>query len=57
MTLNAPSQVMFLISLVLAVLGLIGYLVPTIPVISIYPFWFALIGYIVLAAGTLMKSE
>ena len=56
MTLNAPKQIIFIIAVVLAVLALIGVLVPTVPVLSGYAFWILLVGFIVLAGGVLMKG-
>lgn len=53
--LNAPTQVMFLVSLVLAALAVIGFFV-TIPFISMYAFWLAVAGYVVLAAGCVLKG-
>lgn len=55
MNLSAPTQPIFLISLVLAVLAIIGFFV-SIPFVSAYAFWFAIVGYIVLAVGCLMKG-
>ena len=51
MTLNAPSQLFFWVSLVVAVLGLILYFA----VGQTLGFWLALVGYIVLAVGCMMK--
>ncbi|MEX2128890.1 MAG: hypothetical protein WD871_11725 [Xanthobacteraceae bacterium] len=56
MNLNAPTQIVFIISLIIAVLALIGHFVPTIPYVSSYSFWLAIIGYVVLAAGCMMKG-
>jgi|APFEC2959095136_1045048.scaffolds.fasta_scaffold14393_1 hypothetical protein len=53
--LNAPSRVVFLISLALAILALLGALV-IIPVITQYAFWLAILAYVVLALGTIMKG-
>jgi len=53
--LNAPTQMIFLISLALAILAVLGLFV-TIPFVSIYAFWVAIIAYIVLAAGCVMKN-
>ena len=53
--LNAPTQMVFLISLALAVLAILALFV-TIPVVSAYAFWVAIIAYVVLAAGCLMKN-
>jgi hypothetical protein len=56
MRLNAPTQVVFFISLILVILALIGLFVPGTPFLSPYAFWIAIVGYIVLAAGCLMKG-
>jgi hypothetical protein len=53
--LNAPTQVMFLVSLVIVLLAVIGLFI-NIPVISVYAFWIAVIGYGVLVAGCTMKG-
>jgi hypothetical protein len=55
MNLNAPTQVVFVISLIIAVLALIGHFVQ-IPFVSEYKFWVAIVAYVVLAAGCLMKG-
>ncbi len=54
-TLNAPARVTFLISLALAIIALLGALV-IIPVITQYAFWLAILAYIVLALGVIMKG-
>jgi hypothetical protein len=53
--LNAPSQLTFLIALVLAVLGVLAIFV-SIPFVSGYAFWFVTVGFIVLALGCVMKG-
>jgi len=53
--LNAPTQLVFLISLALAILAVLGLFV-NIPFVSIYAFWVAIIAYVVLAAGCVMKN-
>jgi len=53
--LNAPTQIIFLISLALVLLAVIGLFV-TIPYISMYAFWVAVVGYVVLAAGCVLKG-
>jgi len=55
MRLSAPTQVVFIISLILAVLALIGFFV-VIPFVTAYAFWLAIIAYVVLAAGCLMSG-
>jgi hypothetical protein len=56
MNLSAPTQAVFWISVILAVLALCGFFVAGIPIISAYPFWIAIIAYIVLAAGCMMAG-
>lgn len=53
--LNAPTQIVFLISLALAILAVVGLFV-AIPFVSLYAFWFAIAGYVVLAAGCVLKG-
>jgi len=55
MRLNAPTQIVFMISLALAVLALIGHFV-AIPYVTAYQFWVAIVGYAVLAAACVMKN-
>ena len=54
-TLNAPSQVVFLISLTLVAIAVIGYLV-AIPYIGQHPSIVMTLAYVVLAAGCVMKG-
>lgn len=55
MKLTPPKQSTFWIALILAVLGLLGTFV-SIPLVSANAFWFALLGYVVLAAGNYVKG-
>jgi ABC-type transport system involved in multi-copper enzyme maturation permease subunit len=55
MKLSAPSQVMFLIAIVLAALGVVGK-VAAVAMLAGYAFWLLLAGFVVLAAGCLMKG-
>jgi hypothetical protein len=55
MRLNAPTQLVFLISLALAILALVGHFV-TIPFVSAYQFWVAIVAYVVLAAACVLKG-
>ena len=55
MRLNAPTKIIFLVSLVLVALALISRFTP-IPYVTQYQFWVALIGYLVLVAGVTMKG-
>lgn len=52
---HAPTQMIFIISLVLAVIGLLGA-VTTILVLPIAPMWWMTVAYIVLAAGCVMRG-
>ena len=56
MNLSAPTMPVFLISLVLAALAVLGVLVKTIPFVSSYAFWLAIAAYVVLALGNLLKD-
>ena len=56
MSLNAPTKMVFLISLVLAVLALLGTWVISIPVIGGNAFLVMLLAYVVLAAGNILKG-
>ncbi len=55
MNLNAPTKIVFLISLLLAVLAILGMFV-AIPVVSGNAALVAIIAYAVLAAGNLLKG-
>jgi hypothetical protein len=55
MKLNPPTKVAFWISVVLALLGLLGSFV-SIPVVSAYAFWFVVIGYVVLLGSLFVKG-
>ena len=55
MNLSAPTQPIFLISLVLAVLAVLSIYM-SIPVVSGNAFWVAIIAYVVLLVGNLAKG-
>ena len=55
MNLSAPTKPVFIISLILAVLAVIGMFV-VIPVITPHAFWVAIIAYIVLAIGNVARG-
>jgi hypothetical protein len=55
MNLSPPTTAVFVISLILAVLAIIGTFVP-IPLISAYAFWVAIIAYVMLAVGNLFRG-
>ena len=55
MNLSPPTTAVFIISVVLAVLAIIGTFV-AIPVINANAFWVAIIAYIILAVGNLFRG-
>lgn len=55
MNLSAPTMPVFLISLILAILALLGVFV-AIPFVTPNAFWIAIIAYIVLMVGNLAKG-
>ena len=52
--LHAPAMWVFVLSLVIAVIAVVGVFTP-IPYITAYGIWVAILGYIVLAVGNLVK--
>lgn len=56
MNLNAPTQMIFIIAVVLAIIALVGYLVPTIAIIGVYSFWIMTVAFVVLTAGVLFRG-
>jgi hypothetical protein len=55
MRLTPPKKIVFWISVILAVLGLIAYFV-SIPFLSEYKFWVVFIGYVLLFLGNAVKG-
>jgi hypothetical protein len=55
MTLSAPTQVVFWISVILAIIALVGFFV-VVPYVTAYAFWIAIAAYVVLALGCLMRG-
>jgi len=55
MNLYAPSVPIFVVSLVFAALALIGHVV-LLPYVTLYGFWVAIIAYVILAVGNVMKT-
>lgn len=54
MRLTAPTQIIFLISAAIVILAVLVVLA-IIPALPISAFWVAVIGYVVLAGGCLLK--
>ncbi|MEZ2333575.1 hypothetical protein AB6802_27970 [Mesorhizobium sp. RCC_202] len=55
MNLSAPTQIVFIISLVIAVIGLLAA-VNVLAFIPLASVWIMLVAYVVLAAGCLMRG-
>ena len=55
MNLSAPSQTMFIIAVVVAIIAIIGVFV-SIPFISAYAFWILVLGFVILAGACLMRG-
>jgi len=55
MNLSAPTQPIFFISLILAILALLGEYM-AIPVVSGNGFWVAIIAYVILLVGNVAKG-
>ena len=55
MTLHAPAMWVFILSVVLAVLAVVGIFVE-IPFVSMYAFWIAVLAYVVLALGNILTA-
>lgn len=55
MKLNAPTQTLWIVSVVLGGLGILSELV-SIPSVSPYSFWLLAIGFIVLLIATMTKG-
>ena len=55
MNLSPPTPAVFVISLILALLAIVGKFV-AIPFITEHGFWVAVIAYVVLAVGNLLRG-
>jgi len=55
MKIKSPKNITFWIAVVLAVLGLLGFLV-TIPLLTGLAFWLVLVGFILLALGCVLPG-
>jgi len=53
---NAPHHTTVIISVILFALAILGAIFPYAPVIGVLGFWLALVGYLLLLAGCLMKG-
>ena len=55
MSLSPPTTVVFVVSIILAVLAIIGAFVP-IPFITEHGLWVAIVAYIILAIGNIFRG-
>jgi hypothetical protein len=55
MSLSPPTTVVFVVSIILAVLAIIGAFVP-IPFITEHGFWVAVVAYVILACGNIFRG-
>jgi len=55
MNLSAPSQMMFIIAVVVAIIAILGYFI-SIPFISAYAFWILVLAFVILAGACLMRG-
>jgi hypothetical protein len=53
MKLSAPKKIVFYVSLVLIIAGLLGFFITT---LADFQLWFVLAGYVLLALGNLLKG-
>jgi hypothetical protein len=54
--LSPPKQLTFWVSVIIGVLGILGKLVPSLPVVSDYSFWLLTIGFVLLVLGNAMTG-
>lgn len=55
MKLHAPALWLFVVSLIIAVIAVVGVFI-LIPFVTMYAFWVAILAYVVLALGNVMKT-
>jgi hypothetical protein len=55
MKLHAPALWLFVVSLVIAVIAVLGVFIP-IPTVTMYGFWVAILAYVVLAVGNVIET-
>lgn len=56
MQLSAPTRIIFILSIVLAVLSLLPVVGILVPVIGAYSYWLLGVAFVVLAAANLLKG-
>jgi len=56
MKLNPPKVITFWIAVVIGVLGFLGLIIPSLPVVGAYAGWFLFVGFALLVLGLLVKG-
>jgi hypothetical protein len=56
MELSAPTKVVFIIAVVLAIISLLPVIGIPLGALGVYSYWLLLVGFVVLAAGNLLKG-
>lgn len=56
MELSAPTKIIFILSLALAIISLLPVIGLAVPVISIYSYWILFVAFVLLAAANLLKG-
>ena len=56
MKLSPPKQLTFWVSVIIGVLGILGQLIPSLPVVSDYSFWLVTIGFVLLVLGNALTG-
>jgi hypothetical protein len=56
MELSAPTKIVFIIAVILAILSLLPVIGIAAGILGAYSYWLLLVAFIVLAAGTLLKG-
>ncbi len=56
MRLSPPKQTTFWASVVIGLLGVIGKLIPSLPLVSPYAFWLVVVGFALLVLGNAMTG-
>ena len=55
MTLSAPTQLVYIIAVIVAIIGLVAYF-GVIAAITVYAFWIMTVAFVVLAVACLMRG-
>lgn len=56
MSLSAPTKIVFLLAVIVAILSLISAVGIVVPVIGAYSYWVLVAAFVILAAGNLLNG-